>query len=234
MNDCAECVVDVLYVMMTRSVFVTLELWVGLPYFPDYKPRLFFKNFRVAAYIPVRLMCGRFQKPRTIHCTLRRAWISTWSRSAHPQYSTITDWFTDCLCSRVATPPPPAMSLSLSLCLCMRGRGRLLHAPAERGKTPAAHRMSRAEHAALAPWRTPDFDPHTSHNWPTSWGTLRMSWLGIKLLHHRRLSPTLLSPCLVFSGPRQSRLAALLPIFSSRVCIQGRTYMQGNNRRGSD
>jgi len=71
---------------------------------------------------------------------LRRASISTWSRSAHPQYSTITDY----LCSRVATPPRPPC-LSLSLCLCMnrtvnctavRG-GRLLNAPAERGKTPA-------------------------------------------------------------------------------------------------
>jgi len=92
-------------------------------------------------------MCRRFQKPCTTHCTLRRALISTWSRSAHPQYSTITD----CLCSRVATPPPPAVSLSLSLSLSMYAwclipmavnctatpGGRLLHAPAERGKTPA-------------------------------------------------------------------------------------------------
>ena len=39
-----------------------------VPYFPDYKPRLFKKNFRVAAYIPVRLMCGRFQK--NTHYTL--------------------------------------------------------------------------------------------------------------------------------------------------------------------
>jgi len=39
----------------------------------DYKPRLFFKNFRVAAYIAVQLMCGRFQK--TTHYT--RASIST-------------------------------------------------------------------------------------------------------------------------------------------------------------
>ena len=51
-----------------------------------------------------------------------------------------------CLCSRVATPPPPAVSLCLSVyvwclipvavnCTAVRG-GRLLHAPAERGKTP--------------------------------------------------------------------------------------------------
>jgi len=58
-------------------------------------------------------MCGRFQKTRTTHCTLRRASISTWSRSAHPQYSTITD----CLCSRVATPHLPAVSLSVCVCL---------------------------------------------------------------------------------------------------------------------
>jgi len=40
----------------------------SIPYFPVYKPRLFFKNFRVAAYIPVRFMCGRYQK--TTHYTL--------------------------------------------------------------------------------------------------------------------------------------------------------------------
>jgi len=39
----------------------------AVPYFPDYKPRLFFKNFRVAAYIPVRLMCGRFQKNHALY-----------------------------------------------------------------------------------------------------------------------------------------------------------------------
>jgi len=42
-----------------------------LPYFPDYKLRLFKKNFRVVAYIAVRLMCGRFQK--TTHYTLHAA-----------------------------------------------------------------------------------------------------------------------------------------------------------------
>jgi len=46
-----------------------------------------------------------------------------------------------------------------------------------------------------------------------------MSWLGIKLLHHRRISPTLLSLRVVFSGPRRSHIAALLPIFSSRVIV---------------
>jgi len=86
-----------------------------LSYFPVYKPRPFFKNFTVAAYIAVRLMWDVSKKPRTTHCTLRRASISTWSRSAHRQYFTITDG----LCSRVATPPPPAVFLSLSL--CMRG-----------------------------------------------------------------------------------------------------------------
>ena len=105
-----------------------------LPYFPDYKPRLFFKNFRVAAYIPVRLMCGCFQK--TTHYTLH----ATACLDQHLiTINSPTVLHNHCLCSRVATPPPPAvsLSLSLSLCLCMRGRGRLLHAPAERGKTPA-------------------------------------------------------------------------------------------------
>jgi len=126
-------------------------------------------------------------------------------------------------------PRPPSLSLSV----------RLLHAPAERGKTPAwspvlstqisgpqvavviARRRGLMRHAGLWP----------THSWPTSWGTLPMSWLGIKLLHHRRLSPMLLSPRVEFSGPCRSHLAALLPIFSSRICIRGRSYVQGNNRR---
>jgi len=79
-------------------------------------------------------MCGRFQK--TTHYTLHATacldqHLITINAPTVLQCSTITD----CLCSRVATPPPPAVSLSLSL--CMRERGRLLHARAERGKTPA-------------------------------------------------------------------------------------------------
>jgi len=196
----------------TNSVKALKEV----PYFPDYKPRLFFKNFRVAAYIPVRLMCGRFQKNTTIHCTLRRAWISTWSGSTHPQYSTITDWFTDCLCSRVATPPPPAVSLSLSVCVCVDAAVYCTHRQSVGKRPPDVPCWARSSgpltHAGL---------------WPT-----HVTRLGLASL--RRLSPTLLSPRLVFSGPRRSRLAALLPIFSSRVCIRGRTYVQGNNRRGCD
>jgi len=49
------------------KTFLTCEL----PYFPVYKPRLFKKKFTVAAYIAVRLMCGRFQK--TTHYTLHAA-----------------------------------------------------------------------------------------------------------------------------------------------------------------
>ena len=50
--------------MLSRaeSANVGFSQVVQLPYFPDYKPRLFFKNFSVAAYIAVRLMCGRLQE----------------------------------------------------------------------------------------------------------------------------------------------------------------------------
>jgi len=80
-----------------------------------YKPRLFFKNFTVAAYIAGRLMCGRFQK--STHYTLHAA-------ACLDQHlimiSSPTVLRNHCLCSRVATPPHPP-SLSLSLCLCMHG-----------------------------------------------------------------------------------------------------------------
>ena len=166
-------------------------------------------------------MCGRFQK--TMHNTLHTTacldqHLITINSPTVVQCSTITD----CLCSPVATPPPPAVCLSLSVYAWTR---------------PSTARTGRA-------WekRPPDVlcwarssGPQTHAGlWPTSWGTLPMSWLGIKLLHHRRLSPTLLSPRVVFSGPPRSRLAALLPTFSSHVCIRGRSYVQGNNRRGCD
>jgi len=127
-----------------------------LPYFPDYKLRLFFKNFRVAAYIPVRLMCGRFQK--TTHYTLHATacldqHLITINSPTVVQCSTITD----CLCSRVATPPPPAVSLSVY--------AWTRPSTARTGRVwENARLMSRAEHAAVAPRRTPDFDPHNSHN----------------------------------------------------------------------
>ena len=88
-------------------------------------------------------MCGRFQKTMhyTLHATacLNQHLITISSPTVLP--------ITDSLCSHVATPPPPAVSLSLSVyawclipvavnCTAVHG-GRLLHTPAERGKTPA-------------------------------------------------------------------------------------------------
>ena len=178
-------------------------------------------------------MCGRFQK--TTHYTLHATacldqHLITINSPTVVQCSTITD--TDCLCSRVATPPPPAvsLSLSLSLCLSMRGRGRLLHALAERGKTPAWCPVLSTQ---LWPPDARRTLTHTRHTIDRLRGA-HSRCLGVKLVHHRRLSPTLLSLRVVFSGPRRARLAALLPIFSSRVCIRGRSYVQGNNRRGCD
>ena len=117
-----------------------------IPYFPVYKPWLFFKNFTVTAYIAVQLMCGCFQK--TTHYTLHAAACLDQHLITISSPTVLRSH-----CSRVATPPPPTMSLSLSLSLslsvyawclipmavnCIAVRGdRLLHAPAERGKTPA-------------------------------------------------------------------------------------------------
>jgi len=100
-----------------QQLLITRRFHVGCCYHIFWSiSATFFKNFTVAAYIAVRLMCGRFQK--TMHYTLHATACldQHLSRSAHPQYSTIND----CLCSRVATPPRPPC-LSLSLCLCMRG-----------------------------------------------------------------------------------------------------------------
>ena len=202
-----------------------------VPYFPDYKPRLFFKNFRLAAYIPGATYVRTFPKKHALHTARYGVHRSALDQDQLTHSSTVlhNHWLSLQPCSH----PSPARRVSLSLSLSVYAWTR--PSTARTGRAwENARLMSRAEHAALAPRRTPDFDPHTSHNWPTSWGTRPMSWLGIKLLHHRRLSPTLLSPRVEFSGPRPSRLAALLPIFSSRVCIRGRSYVQGNNRRGCD
>jgi len=114
----------------------TLSVTIGaptyVPYFPDYKPRLFFKNFRVAAYITVRLMCGHFQK--TTHYTLH----ATACLDQHLiTISSPTVLHNHWLFLQPCSHPSPTGRVSLSLCLCMRGRGCLLHAPAEHGKTPA-------------------------------------------------------------------------------------------------
>jgi len=131
----------------TNYYYCYLLLFYGhyIPYFPDYKLRLFVKNFRVAAYIAVRLMCGRFQKKHALHPACysvpRSALDHNQLTHSTPQSLTV---------SAAVWPPlprPPCLSLSLFVyawflipvavnCTAVRG-GRLLHAPAERGKTPA-------------------------------------------------------------------------------------------------
>jgi len=89
-----------------------------LPYFPDYKPRLFFKNFRVAAYIPVRLMCGRFQKTTyyTLHATAcLDQHLITISSPAVLHNHWLIHWLTVQPCSHLS----PARRLSLSVCVCV-------------------------------------------------------------------------------------------------------------------
>jgi len=225
---------------------------ISLPYFPDYKPRLFFKNFKVEAYIVVQLICGRFQK--TTHYTLH----ATACLDQHLiTISSPTVLHNHWLSLQPCGHPSPALCVSLSLsvyawCLipmavnCTVVRGScLLHAPAEHGKTPAWSPLLSTQ--LWPPGGSSDIDQwglmHHDGLWPTHVTQLThflghtpdvSAWLGIKLLHHRRLFPTLLSLRVEFSGPRRSCLAALLPIFSSRVCIQGHSYMQGNNRRWCD
>jgi len=127
---------------MLCNVLTSVKHMNKLPYFLDYKPRLFFKNFRVAAYIVVRLVCGRFQK--TTHYTLHATACLDQHLITHDQLTHSASTITDCLCSRVATPPPPAVSLSL--CPCMRP------STARTGRAwENSHLTSRAQHAALAP-----------------------------------------------------------------------------------
>ena len=184
-------------------------------------------------------MCRRFQK--TTHYTLHALHATACLDQHLITISSPTVLHNHWMSLQPCGHPSPACRVSLSLCLSVRVCGHLLHAPAEHGKTPAWRPVLSTQ--LWPPGGSIDITKlnasrrtltHTSHNWPTSWGTLPMSWLGIKLLHHRRLSPTLLSLRVEFSGPRRSCLATLLPIFSSRVCIRGRSYVQGNNRRGCD
>jgi len=127
-------------------------------------------------------------------------------------------------------PRPPSLSLSLSLSLSVRVCGRLPHAPAERGKTPAWSPMLSTQlwppggssHAGLWPTHDTQLTHFVGHTVDV------LAW------HQITAYSILHSPRVELSGPRWSRLAALLPIFSSRVCIRGRSYVQGNNRRGCD
>jgi len=82
----------------------------NLPYFPVYKPWPFFKNFRVAAYIAVRLMCGRFQKSHALHTA---CYGVPWSALDHDQFTHSTPQALTV--SAAMWPPLPTVSLSLSL-----------------------------------------------------------------------------------------------------------------------
>jgi len=228
---------------------------VLIPYFPDYKPRLFFKNFRVAAYVQT------FPKNHALHtarCGVPRSAFNhdQLTRSA-PQSLTV---------SAAVWPPlsrPPSLCLSLPVyawcfipmavnCTAVRG-GRLLHAPAERGKNPAWCPVlsvvsdiaifvlkrdvklqltnSRAQRGLMC---------HAGH-WPTHVTQLThfvehtpdvLAW------HQITASPqtfvhAIKPACRVFWTCRL-HLDAILPIFGSHVCIRGRSYVHGNNRRGCD
>jgi len=90
-----------------------------MPYFPDYKSRLFKKNFTVAAYIAVRLMCGCFQK--TTHYTLHpTACLDQHLITISSPTVLHNHWLSLQPCGH----PSPArrIYLSFSVCLCMRGR----------------------------------------------------------------------------------------------------------------
>ena len=111
-------------------------------------------------------MCGRFQK--TMHYTLHATacldqHLITISSPAVLHKHWLIHWLSVQPCSH----PSPArrVSLSLSVCVCVDAAVYCTHRQRVGKRPPDV----RAEHAALAPWRTPDFDPHTSH----------MSWLGI-------------------------------------------------------
>jgi len=173
---------------------------------------------------------------------LRRASISTWSRSAHPQYSTITD----CLCSHVATPPLPAVSLSLSVRVCVVSSFQWQSTALQYvAAVYCTHRQSTGKLPPEVPCWARSSGPQVavaisrSVRLNASRRTLTHTRHTIDPLrgaHSRCLSlasnycitadlPMLLSLRVEFSGPRRLRLAALLLIFSSHVCIRGRSYV---------
>jgi len=86
------------------------------------KPRLFFKNFRVAAYIPVRLMCGRFQKTThyTVHATacLDQHLITISSPTVLHNHWLI-HWLSVQPCSHSSPARRVSLSLSVSVCVCV-------------------------------------------------------------------------------------------------------------------
>jgi len=122
-----------------------------LPYFPA---ATFFQKFQGSGLYSGAAYVRTFpKKPRTTHCMLCRASISTWSRSAHPQYSAIT------VSAAVWPPLPNSPSLSLSVCVCVvsHSNGSQLHwstwqsSTARTGRAWENSRLkSRAGHIALA------------------------------------------------------------------------------------
>ena len=147
-----------LNVFMTEKRHILAQNLCQVPYFPVYKPQLIFKNFTVAAYTAVRLMCGRFQKTThyTLHDTARSALDHHQLTHSTPQSLTV---------SAAVWPPLPrqpclSLSLSLSVCVCVvsDSNGSQLHCSTWRPSTARTGRAwensrlkSRAGHAALAP-----------------------------------------------------------------------------------
>jgi len=85
-----------------------------LPYFPDYKPRLFFQKFQGSGLYSGATYVWTFRKNHALHTARygmpRSAIDHDQLTHSTPQSLTVS--------AAVATPPPPAVSLSL--CLCMR------------------------------------------------------------------------------------------------------------------
>ena len=165
------------------------------------------------------LYTARYGVPRSalVHDQLTRS---------TPQSVTVSDWFIDCLCSRVATPPPPAVSLSLSLSVCVCVDAAVY----------CTHRQSVGKRPPVVPcWAlsTQLWPPdarrtltHTRHTIAHLMGHTPMSWLGIKLLHHRRLSPTLLSKpaCSVFWTTSIASCRSFADLLIT--CMHPRTFLR--------
>ena len=116
----------------------------------------FFKNFTVAAYIVVRLMCRRFQKNHALHtacCGVPRSALDH-DQLTHSTSQSLT-------VSAAKWPPlprPPSLSLSLCVCTVSHSNGSQLHCSTWRPSTARtgiawenSRQKSRAGHAALVP-----------------------------------------------------------------------------------
>jgi len=117
-----------LFSTSTHQYLQKLETVIGILYYRIFRTisRNFFKNSGVAAYIAVRLMCGRFQE--TTHYTLHAtACFDQHLITISSPTVLHNHWLSLQPCGH---PSPPGVSVSLS-------GGRLMHVLAERGKTPA-------------------------------------------------------------------------------------------------